>query len=122
MALGRRNSSPAHLTAVGTTLFFTIDLDDGSGGELWKSDGTASGTVLVKDIRPGKRCGLLLNLTSVGGALFFTANDGIHGEEPWRSDGTSSGTALVRDIRSDSKSSSPNWLRDVGGTLFFVAN
>src|SRR5262249_12928749 len=43
-----------NLTAVGNTLFFTAD--DGPanhGQELWTSDGTADGTVLVKDIRPG---------------------------------------------------------------------
>src|SRR5262245_18159900 len=45
-------SSPANLTAVGNQLFFSAD-DGVSGRELWKSDGTAAGTVLVKDIRPG---------------------------------------------------------------------
>ncbi|MGB1846384.1 MAG: putative Ig domain-containing protein, partial [Candidatus Poseidoniaceae archaeon] len=33
-----------HYTAMGDTLYFA------SGGELWKSDGTTSGTVKVKDI------------------------------------------------------------------------
>ena len=34
------------------TLFFTAD-DGVNGQELWKSDGTAAGTTLVKDIYPG---------------------------------------------------------------------
>ena len=40
------------LTDVGGTLFFTAD-DGIHGRELWKSDGTEAGTVLVKDIDPG---------------------------------------------------------------------
>ena len=44
---------PASLTNVGGTLFFSAD-DGTHGSELWKSDGTAAGTVLVKDINPGQ--------------------------------------------------------------------
>ncbi len=40
------------LTNVNGTLVFKAD-DDTYGEELWQSDGTDSGTVLVKDIRPG---------------------------------------------------------------------
>ena len=62
---------PCSLTAVGGTLFFTAD--DGSHGyELWKSDGTAAGTVLVKDINPGTSGSDPDDLTAVGGTLFFT--------------------------------------------------
>ena len=43
---------PRNLTNVNGTLFFAAD-DGTNGCELWKSDGTAAGTVLVKDIRPG---------------------------------------------------------------------
>src|SRR5688572_14034437 len=39
-------------TDVNGTLFFVAN-DDINGEELWKSDGTAAGTSLVKDITPG---------------------------------------------------------------------
>ncbi len=49
---GATGSSPQNLTNVNGTLFF--EADDGTHGfELWKSDGTAGGTVMVKDIDPG---------------------------------------------------------------------
>ena len=55
---------------VAGTLFF--DADDGvSGREVWKSDGSGAGTVLVRDIRPGAGSPNPRVLTSVGDALFF---------------------------------------------------
>ena len=79
------------------TLFFTAN-DGVSGNELWKSDGTAAGTVLVKDIYAGRHRLEPLGLVAVGGTLFFTANDGVNGTELWKSDGTAAGTVLVKDI------------------------
>ena len=38
---------------VGKTLLFRAS-DGVSGAELWKTDGTEAGTVLVKDINPGR--------------------------------------------------------------------
>src|SRR5215204_43769 len=86
-------------------------------------DPTASpgGTRLVRDIRAGARGGRPSSLTTVGGTLFFTANDSTHGRELWRSDGGRKGTKLVRDVYPGKRGSLPNRLTDVDGTLFFVA-
>ena len=46
------SSDPQYLTNVGGTVYFTAD-DGDNGRELWKSDGTAAGTVMVEDIRVG---------------------------------------------------------------------
>ena len=52
------NPAPTELTALDKTLYFVAD-DGIHGHELWKSDGSESGTVMVKDIFPGHFSALL---------------------------------------------------------------
>jgi ELWxxDGT repeat protein len=119
---GVASASPQGAIDFGGTLFF-FATDDTNGTELWKTDGTASGTVLVKDINPGPSSSFVTSSAAVSnGILFFAASDPNHGLELWRTDGTASGTALVKDIATGAVSSSPDKLTNVGGTLFFSAN
>lgn len=95
---------------------------DSTGGvELWKSDGTASGTVRVKDIRSGTASAYPHFFTNVGGILYFIADNGVTGDALWKSDGTGVGTVLVKDIY-DGSGPSPRYLTNVGGTLYFSAS
>ncbi|MBL0307320.1 MAG: T9SS type A sorting domain-containing protein [Chitinophagaceae bacterium] len=91
------------------------------GRELWKSDGTWAGTVLVKDIYPGPIGGTKRYFTNVNGTLYFSADDGVNGEELWKSDGTSAGTIMVKDILPGEIGSSPQNLTNVNGVLYFSA-
>ena len=117
---GSGSSNPTHLTAVGNTLYFRAS--DGTNGiELWKSDGTASGTVMVKDINSGSSNSGPDYLTVIGNTLYFRADDGTNGVELWKSDGTESGTVMVKNINSGSGSSIPTYLTAVGNTLYFRA-
>ena len=94
---------------------------DGTNGvELWKSDGTESGTVMVKNI-VGSGSSSPNFLTAVGNTLYFEASDGTNGVELWKSDGTASGTVMVKDINSGSNSGNPSYLTAVGNTLYFRA-
>ncbi len=81
-----------------------------SGYELWRTDGTAEGTFMVKDIRVGLTGSKPELLTAVNDRLVFTADDGIHGRELWCSDGTEEGTVMVKDITGNALSSSPTGL------------
>jgi uncharacterized repeat protein (TIGR01451 family) len=114
------SSGPYYLTDVGGTLFFRAN-EPAGGYELWKSDGTEAGTVLVKDIVPGTGGSAPNNLTNVGGTLFFVAWDSTAGSELWKSDGTEAGTVLVKDINPGTVGSGASNLTNVGGTLFFTA-
>lgn len=88
------------------------------GIELWRSDGTESGTMLVADINPGSNGSEPMELTAVNGALFFMARDNSNLQHLWKTDGTASGT-----VRVISPAPGPDGyaLTDVNGTLFFVA-
>ncbi len=99
--LGSGGSFPRSLVNVNGTLYFQAT-DNVTGAELWKSDGTAAGTVMVKDIRSGSLSASPAALTNINGTLYFGANDGTNGTELWRSDGTAAGTVMIKDIRSGS--------------------
>ncbi|MBN2473527.1 MAG: tandem-95 repeat protein [Pirellulales bacterium] len=125
-AYGPNSSSPQELTAAGGVLFFTAE-DSVHGRELWKSDGTAAGTVLVEDIDPEvfgsvPTSSFPESLTVVDGTLHFTADDGNNGRELWMSDGTALGTFMVGEVYSGPADSQPASLTDIGGILFFAAN
>jgi ELWxxDGT repeat protein len=116
---------------VGDTAFFYAN-DGVNGFELWKTDGTEIGTVLVKDINPGpgnSRPGGYDTPLGMGldGVLLFGADEGINGLELWRSDGTELGTVLVKDIRPGQYGSLDVWsdidrFTNMGGKLFLPAN
>lgn len=99
------NSNPYHFINVNGTVYFSAN-DQTNGQELWKSDGTEVGTVLVKDIASGAGSSDPTMLAVVNGVVFFTAADSA-GRELWKSDGTGNGTVMVKDIYSGASSSDP---------------
>ena len=96
-----------------------------SGTEIWVSDGTAEGTYQIKDIYEGEQNGADSNLgvfdhTILNDIIYFSANDGIHGNELWRTDGTTEGTYLVKDINDD-KYSYPSYFTNDSERVYFSA-
>lgn len=73
--------------------------DGNTGQELWRTDGTLSGTTMVKDIGPGTAGGASTvspDVVRVGDRLIFLADD-RRGLNPqlWSTDGTAAGTVVI---------------------------
>ncbi|QHT70448.1 T9SS type A sorting domain-containing protein [Rhodocytophaga rosea] len=119
---GSASSTISNLTVVNNTLFFTANTSgtDAQSVELWKTDGTLSGTTLVKDIKPGTAGSSPQDLVNMNGILFFSADDGVNGRELWKSNGSAAGTVLVKDISLVATNTAPINLTDVNGTLYFT--
>lgn len=94
IAPGAASSDPQDLTVMNGELFFSAS-DPVHGRQLWESDGTAAGTVMLTDVPGGADPA---GLAVADGELFFSAQDPAHGRELWKSDGTAAGTGLVADI------------------------
>lgn len=110
-----------YLTPMGNVLYFSAS-DGVNGQELWRSDGTAAGTYMVRNINPIAFGGAFpLSLTAINGVLYFSANDGSNGTELWRSDGTSSGTYMIYDINPGTDSAYPYAITGFGGAIYFAA-
>ncbi|WZO98896.1 FG-GAP-like repeat-containing protein [Isosphaeraceae bacterium EP7] len=110
-------------SAVGPTLYFYAG-DGVHGDEVWKSDGTAAGTVLVKDINPGLSTSIFTpNFVEFAGAVYFTVDDGVDRFQLWKSDGTDAGTLLVKKFANGTLpgGSSPSTLIVANGSLLFTA-
>ncbi|BAO75255.1 T9SS type A sorting domain-containing protein [Winogradskyella sp. PG-2] len=87
------NNGKSYLGVVfNNELYFTVNRS--STFELWKTDGTTAGTVLVR----GSFTDPISNLIVFDNQLFFTATESATGNEIWTTDGTFSGTQIKYDI------------------------
>jgi trimeric autotransporter adhesin len=114
------NSVPNSYCNVNNIVYFAHD-DNVHGTELWRTDGTAVGTYLVKDINLGFDGSYCNQMIALNGTLFFTAFTQNEGMELWKSDGTEAGTVLVKDIIVGGVSSSITLLTNVGSYVAFAA-
>src|SRR5262249_50257921 len=116
------SSNPGKFTRVGSTIFFAAS-DSANGTELWKTDGTAAGTMLVRDIQLGPNSSQPDCLQPYNRKLVFTAAEESTGKQLWQSDGTFAGTRLLVEIGASSGGAEISGCPVVvnGLLLFYVA-
>ena len=119
-AEGGSGRGPSDFTVYNGLLYFAAD-DGVNGRELWVTDGTETGTRMVKEINPTGDGGVQ-GLQVVGGKLYFRGSNGTSGEELWVTDGTSGGTRLVKDINIADSRLLPIGIRRVRGPRLFHRN
>jgi ELWxxDGT repeat protein len=121
------DSAPHELTVFNGALYFAAS-DGETGIELWKTDGTEAGTVLVRNIAEEADPDTPIDsapheLTVFNGALYFAATDGETGIEPWKTDGTAANTLIVKNIAAAlSANSSPEQFTIFSNALYFFAD
>src|SRR5687768_14948618 len=98
------SSIPSQFTQFGDeTLFMTTVHPQRT---LWKTDGTAGGTSVVKQLPVHTDNSLVpLLMPALSDVALFFAPDAEHGNELWRTDGTQEGTYLLKDINPGAASS-----------------
>lgn len=108
---GPGSSSPSQLTNCRGIVFFIAGEDDAA--ELWKTNGSAAGTLRVKKLYPGWT--RPQHFACASGQLFFTAfNTSRYVSQLWKSDGTTSGTKPVVVLSGDTN------LFPLKGQMFFI--
>ncbi|HEX2924615.1 MAG TPA: PKD domain-containing protein, partial [Chloroflexota bacterium] len=115
VSVGSGAGSVTQLLSVNGSLLCIFDPSN-AHPQLWKSDGTANGTSLLKD-----NCGYPPLVGTLDGVVLFKSCDAEHGTELWSSDGTLAGTRLLKDLSVGIDSS---WISDcvrIGDNLYFMA-
>jgi ELWxxDGT repeat protein len=96
-------------------VYFMTSTIGSPSGTLYRSDGTPdSGIALASGLSN------VLGLTPDGDNLFFSADDGQHGQEPWFA--TPTAAAMVKDLNTNTADSSPTGLIALNNQVYFTAN
>jgi ELWxxDGT repeat protein len=97
------------MQATAEGLVFTV----GGGSQVWASDGTAAGTVVLEDFQ----WDAAHELTPIGSTIYFLLRDGGGADTLWRANSTS--VERIHDLQTDSLGHGAN-LTAVGDRLFLT--
>jgi ELWxxDGT repeat protein len=100
--------SGQYFAVMDSILYFAAD-GGGNNIELWRSNGTESGTYLVKDFAAGASS-IPEFITSINGSIYFRVKNANAERELWKSNGTDAGSVLLKQM----------WVRAFEYTNMFI--
>ena len=94
--IGSASSNPENVTSLFNKVVFTAD-NGINGKELWASDGTQAGTILLKDFVVGGGSPVFSSFVELGGYAYFVVNYNSTPKkiELWKTDGTPNNTTRL---------------------------
>lgn len=110
------NNVAANMAVLNSTLFLQIE-DATAGIELYTSDGTTAGTILLKDIVPGSGDSNPRFFQSALGKILFRAGASPFVDSLYITDGTAAGTKALCKL---SLMSTPTSGTEMGGKYYFI--
>src|SRR5690554_6750380 len=122
------DSDPREFTEYDGKLYFTAlnsIPEYYSTRQLWVTDGTIAGTVVVSGGVADSQQGVYNpeNLIVYDNHLYFSGAADHDGKELWKSDGTTAGTQMLKNINTANyEASSPQYLYVYNGKLYFTAS
>ena len=109
-----------NMVGVGERVYF--GLGQAGFGELWRTDGSAETTQLVRQFGENSNFNSPDEPTAVGNTLYFLASEDNQPHEVWKTDGTEAGTIKVTGFASPNQDSIyPGQLTAFGNRLYFFA-
>ncbi|MCW3124344.1 MAG: hypothetical protein JWO03_2 [Bacteroidetes bacterium] len=97
---GAVSSNPESFITVNGVMYFVTTGGATYQHKIWKSDGTAAGTVVLKDSVITTNVGNVITLLNMNDTLYFVVNPNgnayiTNPASLWKSDGTTAGTVLI---------------------------
>jgi ELWxxDGT repeat protein len=122
------SSNPQNFITINGSMYFITRGGSTYVHRIWKSDGSAANTVILKDSVITTSVGGVIELIDVNGSLFFAlykngSSSSATTTELWKSDGTSAGTTLITTLTNPpplSGGSAPAKFTAMGNKLFFI--
>ena len=121
------------IVAVKDFIYFLVDDTTNSAvskKELWKSDGTEAGTVLIKLFVSNASINNQMRLVSDletdenysinENEIYFSGVTDGQGLELWKTNGTETSTVLVKDVYAGTNASDPSGFTRIGSTVYFA--